>query len=358
MVHSATICGSAGSEGGAGDSLKLTVYLNERDWMDQWLTANALLDLCAETEIEMSILFREVPYLELKKYLCAGRLLTLAEPLPMVLVAVDTRARIEALLPGVAQVQRLSLVTLEATHVARKPIDVVSEEFDGAMRLTIQIGRQQRLGSTPAWAAIEGLLRRRGLVGVAALPGIDGTLRGERQRPRCPARNRDLPLMVIAVGTHGEVAAALPELLAIPSRPLLSLERVHICGPNGEHLIEGPGACVYGGHHDASMWRRLTFFSSGCEGESGPPAIHSELVRRLRRTGIARVISIREAWAALGDRRSRGARFFRSHRTASVVTVLVDGSLNAVAAFDLLDGALEHRLVISETVRTLGVENR
>jgi PII-like signaling protein len=76
------------------DCLKLTTYFGERHRTDDRFVADALLDLYGREEIEVSVMLRGAEGFGLKHHLRTDRLLTLSEDLPLVSVAVDTRARI------------------------------------------------------------------------------------------------------------------------------------------------------------------------------------------------------------------------------------------------------------------------
>ena len=75
------------------------------------------------------------------------------------------------------------------------------EELHEATKLTIYVGRQERVYRVPAFVAVCDLLHRRGVAGATVLLGVDGTAHGQRQRARFFARNADVPMMIIAVGS-------------------------------------------------------------------------------------------------------------------------------------------------------------
>ncbi len=55
-------------------------------------------------------------------------------------------------------------------------------------------------------------------------------------------RNADVPMMIIAVGAGDQIARVLPELGALLRRPMLTLERVHVCKRDGQ-LLDAPHRC-------------------------------------------------------------------------------------------------------------------
>ncbi len=99
------------------DCLKLTCYFGERHRAGGVFVADALLDLYGRREVAASVLLRGTEGFGLRQHLRSDRSLTLSEDLPLVAVAVDTRPRIEAVLPLVAALASPGLVTLERARL-------------------------------------------------------------------------------------------------------------------------------------------------------------------------------------------------------------------------------------------------
>lgn len=78
--------------------------------------------------------------------------LNFAEDLPLVSVAVDTRARIEAALRDVHELRFSGLVTLERARMLTGGIGAVTlpPELNAATKLTVYVGRHETVGSRPA----------------------------------------------------------------------------------------------------------------------------------------------------------------------------------------------------------------
>ena len=333
------------------EALKLTTYFGERDRLDGAPVADRLLDLYGEAGLQTSILLRGVEGFGLKHHLHSDRLLTLSEDLPLVSVAVDTRARIEALLPDVQGLKRRGLLTLERARLLSEEIHAVAlpEELHEATKLTIYVGRQERVYRQPAFMAICDLLFRRGIAGATAFLGVDGTVRSERQRARFFGRNRDVPMMVIAVGSGERIARVLPELGGLLHRPLLTLERVRVCKRDGE-LIERPHALPGTDEHGLEIWQKLMIYTSEAA-KHGGHAIHASLIRRLRESGIAGATALRGIWGFHGDHAPHGDRALSLARHVPVVTIVVDEPRRIEAAFAIVDELTAERgLVTSEMV--------
>ena len=124
------------------------------------------------------------------------------------------------------------LVTLERARMPDGPAPAES----GDAKLTVYVGRGERVGSLPAYEAIVAALHRHGVAGATVLLGVDGTAHGERRRARFFGRNAGVPLMVISVGDAAALAAALPEIAGMLERPLVTWERVRVCKRDGQVL--------------------------------------------------------------------------------------------------------------------------
>ena len=165
------------------DCLKLTTYFGERHRTEEQFVADALLDLYGRKEVEVSVMLRGAEGFGLKHHLRTDRLLTLSEDLPLVSVAVDTRARIENLLEEVIvdQASRADHARAGADADRRdRGRSTLPEELHEATKLTIYVGRQERSTGSPAFVAVCDLLHRRGVAGATVLLGVDGTAHGVR----------------------------------------------------------------------------------------------------------------------------------------------------------------------------------
>ncbi len=294
----------------------------------------------------------------LKHHLRTDRLLTLSEDLPLVTVAVDTRARIENLLEEVTQVKRHGLITLERARMLTGDVGTVAlpEELNEATKLTIYVGRQEQIGGSPAFVAICELLYRRGIAGASALLGVDGTAHGVRQRARFFGRNAEVPMMIIAVGAGEQIARVVPELGALLARPLLTLERVRVCKRDGE-LLASPMALPATDAHGLAMWQKLMVYASE-QARHGRSPLHVALVRALRESGAAGATSLRGVWGFHGDHPPHGDRLLQLRRHVPVVTIVVDTPERIAQSFEIVDELTDQAgLVTSEMVPAMASLN-
>jgi PII-like signaling protein len=333
------------------DCLKLTTYFGERQRTGDRFVADALLDLYGRREVQVSVMLRGVEGFGLKHHLRTDRLLTLSEDLPLVSVAVDTRQRIEGLLDDVVALKRHGLVTLERARMLTGQIQPLAlpEELHEATKLTVYVGRHERVSGTPAFVAVCELLHRRGIAGATVLLGVDGTAHGIRQRARFFGRNSEVPMMIISVGAGAEISAVLPELGELLQRPLVTLERVRICKRDGRLLARPPTVPAVA-EQGLAVWQKLMIYSSE-QARHGGAALHVALIRRLRETGASGATSLRGVWGFHGDHPPHGDRVLQVRRHVPVTTIIVDTPERIGELFGVVDELTgESGLVTSEIV--------
>ncbi len=336
------------------DCLKLTVYFGERTRVGHRFVADALLDLYGQHEVATSVLLRGVEGFGFKHHLRTDSSLTLSEDLPAVAVAVDTRSRIEALLPEATRLTEHGLVTVERARLQTGDIEPVTvpEELGEATKLTVYVGRQERIYRVPAFVAVCDLLHRRGIAGATALLGVDGTAHGHRQRARFLGRNPDVPMMIIAVGSGDRIAHVLPELGALLRRPLLTLERVRVCKRDGE-LLDTPHALPGTDENGMALWQKLMIYNSEAATYRGKP-LHRTITRELRQTGAAGSTTLRGMWGFHGDHQPHGDRALQLGRHVPTVTIVIDTPDRIAESFTAIDALTNHSgLITSEMVPAL-----
>jgi PII-like signaling protein len=348
--------GALGGVGGpSADALKLTTYFGERQRTSGRFTADALLDLYGQHEIATSILIRGVEGFGGKHRLRTDMSLTLSEDLPLTAIAVDTRSRIDEVIDPTARLIGSGLVTLERARLLTG--DISARILPGEMReglhdetkLTIYLGRQERVYRMPAFVAVCDLLHRRDVAGATALLGVDGTAHGTRQRAAFFSRNAETPMMVIAVGSGERITRVLPELGGLLRRPLLTLEQVRICKRDGV-LLAAPSELPGADEHGMPLWHKLMVYTSESALVGGQP-IHRALVRRLRAAGLSGATTQRGRWGFHGDHAPHGDRLLQAGRRVPVVTVVIDAPERIAAAFAIVDELTRNQgLVTSETV--------
>lgn len=333
------------------DCLKLTIYFGERDRANGGFLADALSDVYARHQLQASLVLRGVQGFGVKHHLHTDRLLTLSEDLPLVSVAVDRAARIQAALAEVRGLRFDGLVTLERAQMlaaGSEPIRPPAEPWE-ATKLTIYVGRHERAQGRRAYEAAVDLLHRRGIAGATVLLGVDGTANGRRERARFVGANARVPVMVIAVGDGELIAAQLPALRALLPTSVLTLERVRICKRDGQKLAE-PDHLPATDPSGLGVWQKLMIHAGEQAHADGHP-LHQQLIVALRRAGASGATSLRGIWGFDGDQEPHGDSFWQLRRRVPALTVVVDSPERIRRWFGLIDALTrETGLVTSEMV--------
>jgi PII-like signaling protein len=333
------------------DCLKLTTYFGERDRVGDGFLADALLDLYERAELQGSVLLRGIEGFGVHHHLQSARLLTLSEDLPIVAIGVDTRERIEPLVAQVAELSTHGLVTLERARMLTDRIESVElpEDLHEGTKLTISLGRQERVGRRPAFVAIVDELHRRGVAGATVFLGVDGTRHGVRQRAKFFGRNAEVPTVVVAVGNGHTIAGALPDLGGMVEEPLMMLERVRVCKRDGKRLAD-PQHPPPSDPSGLGVWEKLMVYA-GERTQSGGHALHVELIRRLREAGVAGATALRGVWGYHGDHAPHGDKILSITRRVPAVTSIVDRPDRIRAWYEIVDELTDEAgLVTSEIV--------
>lgn len=328
------------------DCLKLTAYFGERKRAADAFVADAMLDLFGRHEVATSILLRGIEGFGLKHHLRTDSSPTLSEDLPAVAIAVDTRPRVEAMLDEAAATGS-GLITLERARMQVGTFEAAP--LPEECKLTVYFGRQERVERRPAFVAVCDLLHWHGLTGASTLLGVDGTVHGRRERARFFARNAEVPVMVVGVGSGAHIAEVLPELGSLLREPLVTVERVRVCKLDGQ-LVEAPHELPATDEHGLAIWQKLMIYTSEAQLHEGRP-IHRELTQRLRRAGASGTTVVRGIWGFHGAHAPHGDRLFQRGRHGPVVTIVIDTPDKIAGSFAIVDElTAEHGLVTSEMV--------
>jgi PII-like signaling protein len=306
------------------EALKLTIYFGEHERVGRRLLSDALLELYERRGVHTAVLMRGIEGFGGEHTLRTARLLTRSEDLPLVSVAVDGRERIEQALPEASALVGQGLMTLERTRMltgAVAPFAPPEDPHDGA-RLTVICGRAERAGGRPAYLAVVELLHERGIAGATVFLGVDGMVHRRRERAAFFSRNADVPLMIVALGNGGAIAALLPELEALLERPLLALERVHLCKRDGVLLAEPP-FLPEEDELGLGIWEKMMVYA-GEQARHGKHPLYIEIVRRLREAGAPGATVLRGIWGYSGEHPPHGDRIASITRTVPAVTIILD----------------------------------
>jgi PII-like signaling protein len=216
-------------------------------------------------------------------------------------------------------------------------------------KLTIYVGRHQRLGGTLAHEAVVARLRARGICGATVLLGVDGTFHGTRERAKFIGSNARVPLMILAVGDSRDIREVLPELGDLLPDPLMTLERIRVCKRDGA-LLNGPRGLPEKDPSGLRVWQKLMVYTSERAQYDGEP-LHHRLIRELRQAGASGATSVRGIWGYHGNHQPHGDSLSQLSRRVPVLTVIVDTPTRVRQWFTIVDRLTQHTgLVTSEMV--------
>lgn len=326
--------------------LKLTAYFGERERHHGRFVADTLLDLYGRTEVATSVVLRGVAGFGPRHRLRTDESLSGSEDPPIAVAAVDTEDKIAGLAEDVIAMTPRGLVTLERAGGR----DVRMSE---TAKLTVYLGRQDRLAGRPAHQVLCDTLRTHGFDCATVFLGVDGTAHGRRERARFFSRNATVPVMVIAVASGDRVARAIPDIATAIPDPLITVERVQLCKRDGR-LLTRPAALPATDSDGRRVWQKLMVHTSEATLHDGAP-VHRAIVRRLRETqDIGGATVLRGIWGFRGDRAPHGDKLIQFGRQVPVTTVIVDTPERIAQSFDIVDElTAEHGLVTSELVPAL-----
>ena len=260
--------------------LKLTTYFAERLRSGDRFVADALLDLYGESAVATSVVLRGIASFGPHHELRSDQSLSMSEDSPIAIAAVDRADKIAPLADRAVAMTTRGLVTLER---ARLLIGSDAPAPPDDVKLTLYVGRQDRVSGRPAHQAVCEVLHRNGFAGVSVFLGVDGTKNGQRRRARFFSRNVDIPVMIIAIGTGEQAVGAIPELEAMLRQPLLTIERAQLCKRDGQ-LLTRPTALPATDGDGRALWQKLMVYTSEATLHDGVP-IHRAIVRQAVRLG-------------------------------------------------------------------------
>jgi len=341
--------------------LKLTAYFAERQRavghaaQGSRFLADAMLDLFGASNVATSVMLRGITSFGPSRELRSDVSLSLSEDPAVAIAAVDTEPKIRALVGDVSAMIGRGLLTLERARLITPRLGTAAlSDFNGhngdAAKLTVYVGRQERIAGKQAHYAVCDLLYRHGFAGAIALLGVDGTAHGERRRAHFFGRNVNVPVMIIGIGSTAQVSAAATELATVVPNPLLTVERVRLCKRDGE-LFARPQQLPSTDDQGRTLWQKLMVYTAEATRQGGLP-IHRALVQQLLRSGTARGATVlRGVWGFYGDHKPHGDTIFQISRRVPVTTIIVDTPESIARSFDIVDElTARHGLVTSEMV--------
>ena len=309
------------------------------------------MECFARHELEVAALYRGIEGFGIGRRIHTERFPDISTDLPLVAEAIDTRERIEAVLPDVDAIVNSGLVTIEHSLLAVGD-DVRAVEFPGgagsAGRLTVYCGRGERAGGVPAYRAVVDLLHRHGASGATVLLGVDGIHDGQRQRAGLLSRNANVPVATIAVGATHVLRRVLDALPGVLARPVANLERIAVVKHDGD-LLEPLPLVEDSGEGEPAVWIALRVYTRQ-SAQSDGGAIYTALTRRLRQAGAAGVTTLRGEWGFSSDERPFGDRLGTLASHAPTYTVYVDRPRKIAELWPIVDEVTTRHGVVTASL--------
>lgn len=321
----------------AGDaSLKLTAYFAERQRTGSRFLAEAMLDLFAQRHVATSVMLRGISGFGRHHIIRTDESLTLSEDPSVTVAAVDSPETIRALVDDVAAMTGSGLITLERAQLIDGDATGVTLPAHDAVKLTVYVGRNRRTDGMPTYKAVCDVLHANGFAGASAFLGVDGTAHGERRRAHFVARNVDVPVMIIAIGSAEQARACRVPLAALLDRPLVTVERAQLCKREGV-VLTAPPALPDADERGRPLWQKLMVFTSEASRHHGAP-IHRALVRRLWESRDATGATVlRGIWGYHGDHKPHGDKLIQFGRQVPVTTIVVGSPASIARSFEIVD---------------------
>lgn len=324
------------------DILKLSAYVAERERHRGRVLTDEMLSLFGERRVAASVVLRGIASFGPRRIVRSDESLTLAEDLPELVIAADTPEIITRLAGEVAGMVSRGLIAVERAELVDSTLPEFADHRD-AVRLTVYLGRRQRVSGGPAHIVATAALHRLGFEAVVAYLGVDGTVAGRRERAGFFSRNANVPLMLLAVGSREQARAAAAELRELFGGPFVTAERAQICKKDGVVLARPHELC------DDGVFQKLMVYTCEDRLHDGEP-IHRALVRRLRDSGTAAGATVlRSVWGYCGPQQPHGDRATRLTRSVPVTTTVIDTPEAIAESFAIVDElTAEHGLVTAE----------
>src|SRR4051812_1867486 len=165
---------------GAGDyvispGLKLDLYFGESLNSGRQTANEAVMDCFVRHGLEVAALYRGIEGFGIGRRIHTDRFPDISTDLPLIAEAIDTREKIESVIPDVDAIVDRGLLTLEHSLLAVGG-DARAAEFPhgvgSAGRLTVYGGRGERSAGRAGYRAVVELLRRQGARGATVLLGV------------------------------------------------------------------------------------------------------------------------------------------------------------------------------------------
>jgi PII-like signaling protein len=295
-----------------GSRSRLTVYFGERGRAGDAPAADGVMDRLAAHGVTHAVLLRAGEGFGPRHGLQTSSQLSLSEDLPLVVVAVGDDGRILDAGSEVRDLLDEGLTTVEPVAQFERETATIAAGRSPSGRITVWLRRGSRLDGRPAHEASVRLFREAGADAAIALLGIDGLSSGRRRRAGFFSANRDVPMLVSAVGSWPALGRAWAEISRLV--PEAFAEASHAGAAFGDGPAGEPGS-------DRDV--RVAVYGGGLP-PGGGVGQQQLLVRRLRRAGAAGATAFQGIFGFAGEQAPHAESFLTLRRRIPVLTEFVD----------------------------------
>lgn len=308
---------------------RLRVYFGERGRGREEPLARELIATFADQGVDSAILLRGSEGFGPRHGLQTSSRLTLSEDLPMLAEAVAPHEVISAVADTATEFVNEGLITVEGIRLSGgrysedRPQPASAPERSGVrvetgwpcVEMRVWLNRHARINGESAHLKVTGILRDHSADAAIALLGIDGLAAGRRRRAGFFSANREVPMLVTAVGSGGSIGTAWDEIRNLLPDVFAEFSEV-------TPTPAAPGE-VRSGEDEAGGRSRLTVYSGGLEPGKGVEQ-QELIVRHLRRAGASGATALEGLFGFVGDQPPHGETFWALRRRIPVVTEVID----------------------------------
>jgi PII-like signaling protein len=248
--------------------------------------------------------------------------------LPVMVVAVDSAARIASVGQAIRELLPGALITVASTEVIFRTAEAATALATGPAELTVYgrwgYGRDDAHGI----GGIFGALRHAGVAGATALGWGDGSVAGVPLRRRPLSRVGPGPIVTRSVDSAAVLARVVPSLLRLPQVDVMTIKPVGVHERNAP-----PPHGDFPGGVDAF---KLTLYMPEGEGGGWRPG-HVAFASRLRREPAAGLTVVRAIMGFRDEHPVRPDTGWLRRRRAPLVHVVVDSPDRSARWIELAD---------------------
>jgi PII-like signaling protein len=217
-----------------------------------------------------------------------------------------------------------------------------------AKRLTVYLNEGSRHHGRPLYEAILEVLLAKGLAGGTVVRALAGFTRGGGMvSQKILDTSVDLPLRIEVVDTAEAIERVLPDLYLMLDKGLIAIDDVHVVKYTGRSAASESGAAARP-RKVTMQGKQLRIHISADDTYAGEP-LHEAIVKRFAAEEFAGITVYRGLEGFGAEHKIHRDGVIR-HGAAPMVLIMIDTGENVARARAILDGMLEHGVVVVSDV--------